>query len=263
MFNFDKEKYIQHISDVNTKELISKTLDKIIAVLKNHEVKFTDFLNPYEQQCLVQIVNSFTELDYKTIGGYGESERKVLAIFQNYLTHDLIDIPITAIEIKTKADNKISHRDVLGSVLGLGIKREKVGDILIHDDCFQIIIHKVLEDYVLVNLTKIGRVNVKVNRIDLNKLKPMKIEYKKITGFLASLRLDAVVSFAFKVHRSEAQSLIKKERVTINWEMIQKNDYILSKQDIISVRGKGKVIIEDIGGRTKSDRIKVLFKKPI
>ena len=259
----NKEKFTQHLKDLATKELVSKVLDKIDIVLKNHEVKYTDFLNPYEQKSVIEVVNAFPELKVSSFGGYSESERKVLAIYQDYLTQELIETPISAIEIKTKAEQKISHRDVLGAALGLGIKREKVGDILIHEDCFQIIVNKTLEDFIIFNLNKIGKAEVEAKSIEFSKIKPMHAEYKNIVGFLSSLRLDAVVSLAFKISRSEAQSLIGKERVTVNWEQIQKNDYIIDTGDIITLRGKGRATIEEIGGRTKSDRIKVVIKKLI
>lgn len=259
----NKEKFTQHIKDLSTRELVSKVLDKIEIVIKNHEIKYTDFLNPYEQKSVIEVTNAFPELKVSSFGGYLESERKVLAIYQDYLTPELIEKPIAAIEIKTIAEQKISHRDVLGSALGLGIKREKVGDILIHEDYFQIIVNKSLEDFIIFNLNKIGKVEVEAKSIDFNKVKPVEAEYKSIVGFLASLRLDAVVSFAFKISRSEAQSLIGKERVTVNWEQIPKNDYIIDTGDIITLRGKGRAKIEEIGGRTKSDRIKVVIKKLI
>jgi len=259
----DKQKYTRHILDPAMRDLISKVIDKVEIVIKNHEIKYTDFLNPYEQQSVIQLVNAFPDLSTVSFGGYAGAERKALAIFQDYLTPDTIEEPISAVEIRTKSEKIISHRDILGSVLGLGIKREKLGDILIHEDYFQVIVQKNLKDFIVFNLNKVGRADVEARGIELDKVKSMEVEYKSMTGFLASLRLDAFVSFAFKISRSDAQSLIGKERVTVNWEVVNKNDYILTDGDLITLRGKGRAMIEDIGGRTKSDRIKVTIKIPL
>ncbi|MDR5657924.1 YlmH/Sll1252 family protein [Serpentinicella sp. ANB-PHB4] len=259
----DKEKYLIHIKDLKIRQLTNRVLDIVHIVLKKHEVKYTHFLNPYEKKCVIQLINAFPDLAYKSFGGFEDAEREIVAIYQDYLDDNSIEVPISAIEITSKSRNEINHRDILGAALGLGLKREKLGDILIHKNKYQLIVDKTLIDFLIFNLTHVGSNEVKLKNILLSNIQIPIQEYKEIQGFVASLRLDAIISLAFKLSRGDAQSVITKDKVTVNWETVNKNNSLLKEGDIISLRGKGRIEIKTIGRRTKSDRTQVIIKKPL
>lgn len=260
----NKEKLIEHIKEDNLKDVVIKVIDKAEIVLKKHEIKSTDFLNPYELSAAINVLNSIYDLSYIEVGGYKEAERKTIVMFPDYLEDYMIDIPVAILEIQSSSQFvNLDHRDYLGSILGMGLKREKIGDIIIHNNMCQIIINSNLKDYILYNLNKVGNTSVKVKEIKLEDIIPPDIEYKKIQGNIASLRLDAVLSTGFKLSRTEAQSLISKERVNVNWGKTIKSSYEINENDIISVKGKGRVIVDSIEGKTKSGRTVVKLLKPI
>lgn len=260
----NKEKYIAHIKEEDMKYLLTQTLDKAEVVLKNHDIKTTDFLNPYELKMITSILSSFPDIAWISAGGYEKAERKMLVIFQDYLTTDVIERPLAALKVVNTSEFTIlNHRDYLGALLSLGIKREKIGDIILHNSGCYIILEKTLKDYVLFNLHKIGNNSITIKEISLDDIKPLEIKFKEITGTVASLRLDSIISLAFKTSRTEAQALISREKVYINWSIANKNFHEMNKGDTISVRGKGRVIVEEIQGKTKSGRIHIKLKKPI
>lgn len=260
----DREKLLEHIQEETLKGVILKVIDKVNAVLKRHDVRYTDFLTPYEVRAASDILNQISDIRYIVTGGYEEAERKIIIIFPEYLGDDIIDIPLALLEIKSTSQfDKLDHRDYLGSILGLGLKREKIGDLIIHDNICQAIIDKELKDYVLFQLNKVGNTSVKIKELELKEIIPPAIEYKQINGNVASLRLDAVISLGFKVSRTEAQSLISKDRVRINWGQVTKPSYEVAEKDTISVKGKGRVIVSSIEGKTKSDRTIIKLHKPI
>lgn len=259
-----KEKLLEHIQGEASRNRMLKILDKAESVLKKHDIKYTDFLTPQEVALACGILNSIRDLKYIVSGGYNEAERRIIVIFPEYLEDHMIDIPISVFELRcTSKFEKPDHRDYLGAILGLGLKREKIGDIIVHNNICQVIVHNSIKDYIAYNLNKVGNVFVKIKEIKLEDIILPEIEYKQITGNVASLRLDSVLSLAYKVSRTEAQSLISKERVSINWTQVTKSSYEVIEKDVISVKGKGRVIVASIEGKTKSERIIIKLHKLI
>lgn len=260
----DKDRLVDHIQDEGLRDVALKVLDKVDIVLKRHEIKATDFLTPYEVRAVSDILNGIYDIKYIAWGGYKEAERKIITIFPDYLDESMIEIPINAFEIKsTSRFENLNHRDYLGAILQMGLKREKIGDLMVHNHLCQVVVSSSLKDYILFNLKRVGNTTVKVRELEPDDIRPPEIEYKEITGNVASLRLDSVVSLGFKISRGEAQSLISKERVSVNWASVTRGSYEIKEADVISVRGKGRVIVASIEGRTKSERIVIKLHKPI
>ncbi|KAB3533158.1 YlmH family RNA-binding protein [Alkaliphilus serpentinus] len=264
----DKEKYIQHIKDPQLQQTLIKVLDQVNGVLKKHEVKSTDFLSPYYEKKIREVLVGINRICHFSYGGYEGAERKVVLIHPDYLSSEDIELPLAALEI-TSNDQffKCNHRDFLGGILGLGIKREKIGDILINDDSKlikgYIILHRDMKDYILFNLNQVGKSKVMVREVQLSEIVIPHIEYKEGIGNVSSLRLDAVIAEIFNLSRANAQSRIEKEMVKINWEIITKVSYEVNCNDSLSVRGSGRADIVEILGKTKSGRIKLKYKIPM
>ncbi|WP_026476419.1 YlmH family RNA-binding protein [Alkaliphilus transvaalensis] len=264
----DKEKLLQHVEDPLLKQALIRILDKVQMVLKNHEVKATDFLTPFQVKYAKNILTSLHGINFFSTGGHLQAERQILVIFPDYLDETMVEVPIVALEARGNINfNSINHRDYLGAILGLGLKREKIGDIILHQNEQQhfchIIIHEELKDYILFQLEKVGNIKVTLKEIPICSITPPAVKYQEMVGNVASLRLDSVLGLGFKLSRTEAQNLIAKEYVSVNWETIKRNFTEVSEGDVISVRGKGRVEILSIGGTTKSGRVKITFRKPI
>lgn len=264
----DREKITQHVEDPQVRQVLVKVLDKAEAVLRKHEVKMTDFLTPYQIKMATNMLSTLSEIDFLVTGGYDGAERCVMIIYPDYLDPLQLDIPLVALETRgTSQFRQVSHRDYLGAIMGLGIRREKIGDIILHQEgnhhfC-HIILHEELRDYIGFHLEKVGSTGVSLKEIPLTQIKPPLIEYKEGAGTVKSLRLDAVIGLGFKLSRADAQSFISRELVSVNWEVIPRNHYEVAPGDNISVRGKGRMEILSVEGSTRSGRIRIIYRKPI
>lgn len=255
----DKEKYLVHVKDKNQILNMRKLLDKVEIVLNKSLIQTTDFLDPYERRLSKSILNRFLDIEYEEVGGIDEAERKIIIIFPPYIQIEDINNYINALSIEVDNVN-LSHRDFLGGILNLGINRSKVGDILIHEGYAQTVVKREISDYILANLTKIGKHKVKVKEIHLDSLKKAEVDYLIRKTTLSSLRLDVLISGALNLSRSISQKLISSGRVKVNWEPIDKTAKDIEEGDIISVKGFGRFILNSIEGTSKKGRIKVELK---
>ena len=254
----DKIRLTNHIKDIDLKNKMFKLIDKANTCLKNYESKSTEFMNPFEIKNAMDIINSESDLKYHSDGGYEGAERSVLSIFPFYMEYEDIEPPIKFIQIDGNFKfRNVSHKDYLGSILGLGIKREKIGDILIHDDFCQVIVSSDICDYIVMNLTKVATNTVKVKEINREDLKTSEKKYKDISFTVSSDRLDCVISGIYNISRQESLKYINAERVHLNYEKITSASKTVSSGDLISVRGKGRSEVVEIGGETRKGRTRV------
>ena len=162
----DKLKLTNHIKDIDLKNKMFQIIDKANSSMKNYDVKNSDFLNPYEVKNAIDILNSNKDIKYSVDGGYDEAERSMIFIYPFYMEYEDIENTLRFIQIEGNFKFKsISHKDYLGSLMNLGIKREKVGDIIIHENFCQVIVSSDICDFISMNLEKVSRNNVKVKEI--------------------------------------------------------------------------------------------------
>lgn len=252
----DLEKYIEHYP--GEKEHLVQLIDKINRVKKTWEDAVTDFLTPDEQYMLKKICDD-TGVNVYFFGGKGDYERAVAVMCCG--EHD-IEFPIDIIKITGNFKfEKLDHRDYLGAILSLGIKREKVGDINVYEDGAEIYIQKDISDYICFNLNKIKHTGIKVEKINFDKTREKIQRYKETLINIASLRLDCVVSAAAGFSRSEASSLIKNGDVKLNFIVLTDSSCKVKEEDLLSIKGYGRFLIGNIKGTTKKDRIVLSIKK--
>ncbi len=259
ILKLDKERFIAHINDEEQLINMRRVLDKIEIVLNKHICQTTDFLNPYERKLASSILNRFADIQYIELGGLEEAERKVLQIYPYYLQYEDLEVPIVAFKVEGYSVN-ITHRHLLGSILGLGINRSKVGDILVHEGYCQFVVKEEIAPYIQFNLQKVGSEKVSVCQIPLGELKSPNIEYELKRVSVSSLRLDVLLSSVWNLSRKDSQKLIKAEKVRINWEPIGKVAKIVEVGDLISLRGYGRFILGSIEGINKKGKIKIEIK---
>lgn len=250
----DKDKYTSHINDPIKKIGIRQILDKIEIVLNNHIIQFTDFLDPYEVYLAKSVLNRFIDLEYIIEGGFESSERKIIIIYPEYIFKEDIDIPITSLKINGDLRD-INHKDYLGSLLSLGIQRNKIGDILVYEHYAIVLVKKEISNYIIYNLDKVRNINVETSLHTLNSIEPPNYKYKEINKFLTSLRLDVIISATFNISRKESINIIKAGNIKVNWENVKKPSKEVEEKDLISVKGFGRFTLNEIKGRSKSNRI--------
>ncbi|WP_419750290.1 RNA-binding protein [Terrisporobacter petrolearius] len=257
----DKLKLTAHIKDIDLKNKMFRIIDKANGSLKNYDVRFSDFLNPFEVESAKAILNANDDLKYTVDGGYDESERKIVFIYPFYMDYEDINETLRFIQIEGNFKFKsISHKDYLGSLLSLGIKREKIGDIIIHENFCQVIVTFDICDFILMNLEKVARNNVKLKEIYRKEVVYNPPNYKEINFTVSSSRIDCIISGLYNISRQESAKLISNEKVQVNYEKITSCSKEIKSESLISVRGKGRSQINNIGSLTKKGKVKVQGK---
>ena len=237
---------------------ISKMRDVARLCDKYRCAKFSKFLDSREQAILEK--NGISGTLY---GGYMDAERKILGAFPDWQEADFSLFPIDVLRVTKKGDGELSHRQYLGTVLSLGIERDKVGDILADEGGAYIFLCSDISEFVKENLSKVGRIGVVAEYADMNDIKLPEKKFEIIDCVAASLRLDAVLSGLLGKSRNEAKNLILSGRVSVNHFETQKTDFCLNEDDLLSIRGFGRAKLCEIGAKTRSDRVHLSFKKYI
>ena len=189
-----------------------------------------------------------------------DCERKIAFFYPNYKTCDY-DIPVKVLKISYK--EKVSHRDILGSIMGLSIKREYVGDIIVSDSFCYVYVYETMVDFIINNLDKISRQKVVISEVQIDEVINQESEFELINDTVKSIRFDSVVSSGFKISRNDALTYIKSGKVFLNSKEIIKPDVKIIQGDRISIKGMGKMELFDIGGTSKKERIFIQIKKYI
>ncbi len=221
----------------------------------------TAFLDPRQLELAEAVLRKKEGLSYSVYGGYPEAERNVIHVFPAQFQGGLP--PVRAVVIEWSGDyESIGHRDLQGAVLALGLRRDQVGDIIVLDRGRAVIM--VLEskaEYICSNLAQVGRVAVSCSSVDPDRLALAKNNGKEIRGTVASLRLDSLLSLGFGISRSRVVRLIKGGVVMVNWRPISSPALQLTEGDQISLRGRGRLLLDQVEGETRKGRIRLRLKK--
>ncbi|AGB40819.1 photosystem II S4 domain protein [Halobacteroides halobius DSM 5150] len=258
---FNKEKLLSHL-DSKEASNVDKILDKAELALIDHKPTFTDFLNPRQLYIAKPVLAQIRDLKYLEYGGYNKAERKMLALVPDYYIPDMIDPPLTVLNITGQFKfQQVSHRDFLGAILGTGIKRKKVGDLVLYKKGCQAIIAEQIKDFIMLNLEQVHQIGVQVEEISTTELRIEPQRTKEIRDTVASLRLDSVASSGFSTSRSKMSKQIEKGSVKVNWKIVDDTSYMVDTDDILSIRGRGRVEIDEILGKSRRGRIKLRLKR--
>lgn len=262
---FDKQIYLKAMSTQEERLLLAKVLDQAGFSLDKHKPMFTDFLDRAKSTLFLECTQRIRELSSISFGGYEDCERSMLGFVPDYMELSLEDFPIRLLRITKNnirfGQQDLTHRDYLGSILGLGIDRGKVGDILLEEDATYCFVHSEIQDYVCSNLYKVSHTNVNTEVISLNEWKPSEKELSLKRMTVASLRLDAVAGTVFHLSRGKVQDYIRSEKTNVNWAVVNNSSKLLKEGDMVSIRGFGRFRLEEVLGKTKKDRIGIMIRE--
>lgn len=256
----EKQRLLAHLQGKD-RVLAARVLDLAESALTKAEPAVTDFLNPREKDLLLDLLHYLPEVKVMVFGGYHQAERVRLVLTPAFFLPEAVTPPLAYLEIKNKNGLHPAHSDVLGSLTGLGIKREKIGDILPADGGVQIILAHEVGEYVLNHLSRVGAAPVEVTPVDPEQLNVQPQRVKELKTTVASLRLDAVAGSGFGVSRTKMAREIKAERVKVNWKVVSAPDYQVGLADTISMRGRGRVVVSEIKGKTKKGRLSLVLQR--
>lgn len=216
----------------------------------------TNFLSLAEQEEVKNVVKHYKDLNVIFNGGFTNSEYQKAIIYPNDNIPDC-GIVILKIEFNPKY-LKLSHRILLGNLMHLGIKRDRVGDIVIGQDFAFVAVSDTIVDFVKETLIEISHQPIKISTTNEEIIVPDD-GIEKIV-FLASNRLDALVSASYNISREDSTKLISQEFVKVNQKVVTKAFQNLNACDIISVAHKGRIKILSFDGNSRSGRIILKIK---
>lgn len=219
--------------------------------------RFLGFLSPAEAALAERLLKN-TGSKYGLFGGFTGAERLMLGCFPEWAEE--VNFPIAALTVAYRRIDEPSHRDFLGSITALGIKREAVGDILIEPGRAVVFVTAEIADFIKAQLSRVGRVGVTVT-FGFTEPLPELAEATELSAVAASERLDCIIAAVCGLSRSQALELISAGCVAVNSVPAEKPAKGLSGGDVLSVRGRGKFVIVSLEGRTKKNRIAVKYKK--
>lgn len=233
--------------------LIARVTDLAARSVSRNILTHTDFLTPSE--CALLLASNQHPIPYR-FGGYDGAERTMLFFLPDYLDAcpDSVSECISAVKC-TARFSELTHRDYLGALLSLGIKRNCIGDILVYHQESVILLNTKIAPFVCENLTHIGRGGVSCSQIELCEITPPAQKFHEIEATVASLRADSVFSAAIGISREKAANLIREGACTVNWLPIDSPSAPISEADILSTRGFGRAKLAQVGGTSKKGRI--------
>ncbi len=256
---------------MNEKEiLISHALDKKRQSADNSMITHTNFLSLDEISIVKNTDREYNEyVNVFYYGGYDDSERQIALFVPKFYEFDHIndflqdnedDNPLCIIRLKKDKFTTLSHRDYLGAIMGLGLKREMIGDIKVSDYGADVFCLKSSAEYICENLKKSGRGSVTGEILHVSNFTSAEDKYELLFSTVSSLRLDGVVAAFFNLSRSAASEAVNKGMIYVNSSQCLKGDYILKEGDKIVFRGKGKTVLSEIKGTSKKGKLKIEYK---
>ncbi len=240
-------------------EWLSRCEDFEQSVLRYKSVRFSRFVTPHDLAIFKTHFKPSPFVSVKIFGGADDTERNMIGFFPDFLEGTNEDFPITPLLIENVSG--MTHRDILGSVLGLGIKREMTGDIFVDENIAVLMCDDSIRDFLLFNLKTVGRKKVEVSVLDENTKISLTHAFVLERRVVSSLRLDAVVCSMTGFSRSEASNAIGAENVSVNFCVYKDTSKKLSEGDVVSVKHHGRYVLESVDGETKKGRLAIIIKK--
>ncbi len=231
--------------------------DLVHRVERDWTACFTFFLDERQQALAARHLHYSGFHQFSMYGGFEQAGRKVLGLFPEYMEPIPEEFPLKAVTLRYRSEDKPRHQSVLGTLMGLNIKRELIGDILIGEEETVIFLLEPAHTLVLNELTKIGRAGVKVEK-GMPDILPEPYTLKPIGGTVSSLRLDCLVAFFTNLSREKASQLIRSGQVSVNFFEVDEISHPVAEGDIFSIRGYGRFVLSHVGGLSQKGRLHLL-----
>lgn len=242
-----------YTNNADDKLLLSRAYDAIELSERTGCPRFLGFLNEHELSYLKAHISPKRDVSY--FGGYPDAVRLMMGAGAEEYSY-----PIVALEFSYKPEYDLRHRDFLGSLMALGLRRDTVGDILCEQGRTVIFVRDDVADYVMTQVEKIGRVGVRIGYADTADL-PVPDDTEELSFTISSLRLDAFVAAAAGLSREKAARMIRSELVMIDHVVNTDVSAPLSPGATVTIRKYGKFVLSADLGTTRKGRLRVSVKR--
>ena len=242
--------------------LLGHILDKYDQCRQRNLPTNTAFLSPAEAQGARDLLRAAAIHEgFALLGGYEGAERRMLFFLPDWQEEVDASDAMAFLRAAWHESEHPTHRDLLGSLMALGVERETLGDILVSEGSADLIVSAGVAQYLLDNWTGAGRTALRLTAIGADALRVPEQKVKEIRDTVATLRLDAVTAAGFSMSRGKAAELIAAGRVQKNYREVTKGDASVAQGDVISARGLGKFEVAEVGGLSKKGRTGILLRR--
>ena len=252
-----KLNFLQQAS-AEQREVAEKLLQSISFVENRNTV--TKFLTNFEQIILSQIVAyNYSDFKVEFFGGFDDAERKKAKIISN----EYYDVDYDIVCLKAKFNNKfnrVEHRNILGAVHNLGINFNRFGDIIVLENEVYIFVDEEIADYIAMEFTKAGRVNLDFQRVDLTEVKIEK-KYEDFEIVSSSFRIDSIVAKITNKSRSKVKEFLEQDFIKLNHVILRNGEKTCTTEDIISIRKYGRYVVKGYTQNKKSLKYRITISK--
>ena len=252
-----KLNFLQQAS-AEQREAAEKLLQSISFVENRNTV--TKFLTNFEQVVLSQIVAyNYSDFKVEFFGGFDDAERKKAKIISN----EYYDVDYDIVCLKAKFNNKfnkVEHRNILGAVHNLGINFNRFGDIIVLENEVYIFVDDEIADYIAMEFTKAGRVNLDFQRVDLTEVGIEK-KYEDFEIVSSSFRIDSIVAKITNKSRSKVKEFLEQDFIKLNHVILRNGEKTCTPDDIISIRKYGRYVVKGYTQNKKSLKYRITISK--
>ena len=240
------------------REVAEKLLQSISFVENRNTV--TKFLTNFEQIVLSQIVAyNYSDFKVEFFGGFDDAERKKAKIISN----EYYDVDYDIVCLKAKFNNKfnrVEHRNILGAVHNLGINFNRFGDIIVLENEVYIFVDEEIADYIAMEFTKAGRVNLDFQRVDLAEVGIEK-KYEDFEIVSSSFRIDSIVAKITNKSRSKVKEFLEQDFIKLNHVVLRNGEKTCTSEDTISIRKYGRYVVKGYTQNKKSLKYRITISK--
>ena len=252
-----KINFLQQAS-AEQREVAEKLLQSISFVENRNTV--TKFLTNFEQIVLSQLVAyNYSDFNVEFFGGFDDAERKKAKIISN----EYYDVDYDIVCLKAKFNNKfnrVEHRNILGAVHNLGINFNRFGDIIVLENEVYIFVDEEIADYIAMEFTKAGRVNLDFQRVDLAEVGIEK-KYEDFEIVSSSFRIDSIVAKITNKSRSKVKEFLEQDFIKLNHVVLRNGEKTCTSEDIISIRKYGRFVVKGYTQIKKSLKYRITISK--
>jgi len=240
--------------------LVSRIEDTVDLCDKRGYAHFLGFLDEGEQATVLRTLQNRPYVKWRLYGGYKDAERCFLGVFPSYMEPDTALFPIETVAFFYRKERSLSHRDFLGTFMSQGVRREAIGDILCGEGYTVAFLKEDVTTYLCEQIDKIGGEGVRIVRDYAGEL-PLAHTFVPLRDTVSSPRLDAVVKALIRCSREQASVLIRTESVSVNHRVATSVSITVKPDTVLSVRGHGRFIVDEIGPETKKGRLHFAARK--
>ena len=237
---------------------VERALEMLTLVERKQTMRLTDFLDPRQLAIFQSLSSQVQDVMVSASGGYEGAERVRVLLHPDYLPVEQTDFALALLRIHAdQRFHKLEHRDLMGSLLNAGLKREKFGDMMVDSDGAYAVVAEEVADFIRTQVTQIHRTPVRIERIGWEAFTPPVSQYVQKTIIVSSPRLDAVIAEASHLSRAKALLPIRAGKVKVNWKVVDDPSHALAVGDMVSLAGFGRFKLLEVAGTTRSGRVRI------